>query len=54
MLLLWKTKLFGGINEYQQKLKLGREIKQIIEELDAPKTCLDMENSEALELFENH
>ena len=49
-----KNKIIQGINEYLQKYELVREIKQIIEELDTPKICLDMENSEALELFENH
>ena len=49
-----KNKIVWSANEYQRNLELGREIKQIVQELDAPKACLDKENMEALELFENH
>ena len=48
-----KNKIVQGVNEYWRTLELGREIKQIVEELDAPKACLDKKNMEALELFEN-
>ena len=43
----------GRANEYQRKLELGREIKQIVQRIKAPTACLDREQMEALELFEN-
>ncbi len=32
---------------------MGRKIKQIVQELHVPTACLDKEQMEALELFEN-
>ena len=46
-----KNRIKQCSNEYQQKIILRRDIKQIIEEIDASRTCLDSENMEALELF---
>ena len=40
--------------EYKMKLELGRQIKQIVHELNAPTASLDKGEMEALELFENH
>ena len=37
-----------------RKVKLGREIKLIIQEIKAPRACLDKEQMEALILFEKH
>ena len=48
-----KNKIVRGANEYQQKLELGRKIKQIVHELHVPTASLDKEEMEALELFEN-
>ena len=48
-----KNKIVRGVNEYQRKLELGREIKQIVHELNAPTASLDKGDMEALELFEN-
>ena len=41
-------------NEYQKKLELGGEIKQIVLELNVPIASLDKEKIDALQLFENH
>ena len=49
-----KNNIVEDINEYQRKLELGREVKRIVLELNAPTTCLSKENMEALELFEKH
>ena len=49
-----KNSIKGEVNEYQRKLELGREIKQIVQELNAPTACLSKEKMEALQLFENH
>ena len=49
-----KNSIKGEVNEYQRKLELGREIKQIVQELNAPTACLSNEKMEALQLFENH
>ncbi len=48
-----KNNIVWKANEYQRKLELGREIKQIVQELHVPTACLDKEQMEALELFEN-
>jgi hypothetical protein len=48
-----KNKIVRGVNEYQRKLELGREIKEIVHELNAPTAILDKADMEALELFEN-
>ena len=48
-----KNKIVRGVNEYQRKLELGREIKEIVHELNAPTASLDKADMEALELFEN-
>ena len=48
------NKIVRSANEYRRKLELGREIKQIVQKVNAPKACLDKENMEALELFENY
>ena len=49
-----KNKIMLKANEYQSKLKLGKQIKQIVWKVNAHKACLDKENMEALELYENH
>ena len=49
-----KNKIVRGVIEYQRKLELGREIKEIVHELNAPIASLDKADMEALELFENH
>ena len=43
-----------GDNEYQKKLELGREIKQIVQELNVPISSMDKEKMDSMELFENH
>ena len=48
-----KNKIVRGVIEYQRKLELGREIKDIVQELNAPIASLDKADMEALELFEN-
>ena len=48
-----KNKIVRGVIEYQRKLELGREIKEIVHELNAPTASLDKADMEALELFEN-
>ena len=48
-----KNKIVRCVNEYNRKLELGREIKQIVQELNAPTACLDKKDIAALELFEN-
>jgi hypothetical protein len=48
-----KNMIVGDINEYQRKLELGREIKEIVQEMKAPTLGLRREHAEALELFEN-
>ena len=48
-----KNKIVRGVIEYQRKLELGREIKEIVHELNAPIASLDKADMEALELFEN-
>ena len=48
-----KNKIVWGVIEYQRKLELGREIKEIVHELNAPIASLDKADMEALELFEN-
>ena len=45
--------MVGDENEYQRKLELGREVKQLVQELHVPTACLRKEYAEALELFEN-
>ena len=49
-----KNKIVLKANAYQSKLKLGKQIKQIAQEVNAHKECLDKENMEALEVYENH
>ena len=49
-----KNMIVGRSNEYKRKVKLGREIKLIIQEIKAPRACLDKEQMEALILFEKH
>ena len=49
-----KNKIVRCFNEYKRKLELGREIKQIVNELHAPASSLDKEDMVALELFEKH
>ena len=46
-----KNKIVRGVIEYQRKLELGREIKEIVHELNAPTTSLDKADMEALEFF---
>ena len=48
-----KNSIKGEVNEYRRKLELGREIKQIVQELNVPTASLSKEKMEALELFEN-
>ena len=48
-----ENKIVRSANEYPRKLELGREIKQIVLKLHAPIACLDKEEMEALESFEN-
>ena len=48
-----KNSITREYNEYNRKLELGREIKQIVQELNAPTACLSKDKKEALELFEN-
>ena len=49
-----KNKIVRKVNEYQKKLRLGKQIKQIVQKVNEPKACLDKENMEAMELYENH
>ena len=49
-----KNKIVWKVNEYQRKLELGKKIKQIVQKVNVPKACLDKENMEAMELYENH
>ena len=49
-----KNSIKGEVNEYQMKSELGREIKQIVQELYVNIACLPMDMMEALQLFENH
>ena len=49
-----KNSIVSESNEFMRKLELGREVKQIVLELNAPTACLSKENMEALELFEKH
>ena len=42
------------LNQYHMKLELGREIKKIVQKLNAPLSSLNEEYMTALELFENH
>ena len=49
-----ENEIISEINEYQRKLELGREVKRIVLELNAPTAGLSKENMEALELFEKH
>ena len=49
-----KNIIVGNINEYQRKLELGRRIKEIVQELNAPIVGLRKEFVEAWEAFENH
>ena len=49
-----KNSIVSESNELMRKLELGREVKRIVLELNAPTTCLSKENMEALELFEKH
>ena len=48
-----KNSIKEELNLNKRKLELGRKIKQILQELHVPKACLDKEQMEALELFEN-
>ena len=50
----FENKIVRKVNEYQSKLELGKQIKQIVRKVNAPKACLDKENMEAMELYENH
>ena len=49
-----KNEIVWGFNEYRRKLELGRKIKNIVLELNAPAANLDKEDMTALELFEKH
>ena len=49
-----KNKIVRGVIEYQRKLELGREIKEIVHELNAPTVSQGKGDMEALQLFENH
>ena len=49
-----KNSIVGDINEYPRKLELGRRIKEIVQEFNAPIVGLRKEIAEALEVFENH
>ena len=49
-----KNEVISEINEYERKLELGRGIKEILLELNAPTACLSAEHREALVLFEKH
>ena len=49
-----KNNIVCEANEFMRKLDLGREIKQIVEELHLPTACLSKEKMEALEVFDNH
>ena len=49
-----ENKIVWGANEYQWKLELGKQIKQIVQELNVPVASLDREKMEALEQYENH
>ena len=49
-----KNEVISEINEYERKLELGREIKEIVLELNALTAGLSAEHREALELFEKH
>ena len=46
-----KNKIVWKVNEYQIKLELGKQIKQIVWKVNAPKACLDKENMDAMELY---
>ena len=46
-----KNEIVWGSNEYQRKLELGREIKQIVQEFHAPTAYLNKERMEALTFF---
>ena len=48
-----KNNVVWKVNECQRILELGREIKQIVRELNAP-TAENKELVDALELYENH
>ena len=48
-----KNNIVWKANEYQRKLELGKQIKQIVQELNVTIASLDREKMEALELFEN-
>ena len=48
-----ENKIMRGANEYQQKLELGRAIKEIVLKNYIPTASLDRDAMEALELFEN-
>ena len=48
-----KNKILWGCDEYQRRLKLGRQIKKIVQEHNVHVACLDKEKMESLELFEN-
>ena len=49
-----KNKVISEMNEYERKLELGRGIKEIVLELNAPTAGLSAEHREALVLFEKH
>ena len=49
-----ENSMMNELNEYQKKLELGREIKEIALKRDIPTACLSKEKMDALELFENH
>ena len=48
-----KNEIISEANEYERKLELGREVKQIVLELNVSTACLSKEKIEALELFNN-
>ena len=48
-----ENKIEQGAHEYQRKLQLGREIKQIVLKLRVPIASLDKEEMESLELLTN-
>ena len=48
-----KNEVISEANEYERKLELGRELKKIVLELNAPTAGLSKEKMEALQLFEN-
>ena len=49
-----ENEIVRGANEYQRKLELGKQVKQIVQELNVPITSLDREKMEALEQYENY